>query len=235
MSSGAHLHPRAGVWIALLSILVQAPRLVVGLLAADRLEVSPAWRVALLVVTGVGTALVLALGSIYLAHTVAGFARARGLLLIAWGLLLACSGVLSAPVLVAGLSGEHLHEVLSTARQRWCWSAAAVLAHELVVAGCMLGAVVAQHGQQPAGLQAAPRRQGTGLVLLGLNEPRTSVERPAAQPRATCRRGCGWSGSVMGERAHQRHCPRRLAHEARRNPTGPRAAVQPLAGIAEVR
>lgn len=212
MTAGTRLHPQTGTWIALLSILVQAPRFVIALLAADRLDVSANWRVALLVTTGVGTALALSLGSIYIAHALASFTRARRLLLLAWALLLACSGVLSAPLLVAGLAGEHLHEVLSTPKLRWFWSTAAVLAHELVVGGCMLGAVATRHGQPQAAVPPPPRRQGTsGLVLLGLNEPDTALEHPVKEATATCRGGCGWSGSVMGERAHQRYCSRRSA------------------------
>jgi hypothetical protein len=48
------------------------------------------------------------------------FERARGLLLLCWGLVLGCSAVPSAPLLVAGLSGQHLHQVLGTAELRWC-------------------------------------------------------------------------------------------------------------------
>src|ERR1700720_2347113 len=68
---------RIGVGIALAAILVQAPRLVLAVLAADRLPVAVDTERALLVVAGLGTALVLTGGNLYLAHTIARVRRGR--------------------------------------------------------------------------------------------------------------------------------------------------------------
>jgi hypothetical protein len=57
--------------IAISAILVQAPRLVLALLAADRLPVAPSIERGLLVLTGIGTPVVLTGGNLYLARTVA--------------------------------------------------------------------------------------------------------------------------------------------------------------------
>ena len=75
---------RAGNAIALSAILVQAPRLVLALLAADRQPVSPSIERVLLVVTGIGTAVVLTGGNLYLAHTVATVRQWRRLLVFVW-------------------------------------------------------------------------------------------------------------------------------------------------------
>jgi hypothetical protein len=89
---------RAGLAIALAAILVQAPRLVLVLLAADRLPVAAAAERALLVVAGIGTALVLTGGNLYLAHTVAQVKAWRRTLAVAWIAVLAASGGLVIPL-----------------------------------------------------------------------------------------------------------------------------------------
>ncbi|HVT18315.1 MAG TPA: hypothetical protein VHQ90_19330, partial [Thermoanaerobaculia bacterium] len=95
---------RAGLVIALAAILVQAPRLVLALLAADRLPVTPAAERALLVLAGIGTAVVLTGGNLFLAHTVAQVQAWRRTLAAAWIAVLAASGGLVIPLVVAGLT-----------------------------------------------------------------------------------------------------------------------------------
>ena len=51
--------PTTGRWIAFAAVLVQAPRLILALLAADREPVGLEWQRGLLVVAGLGTAVVL--------------------------------------------------------------------------------------------------------------------------------------------------------------------------------
>ena len=63
---------RSGVWIAMAAILVQAPRLVLAVLAADHQSIGAAWERGLLVVAGIGTATVLTGGNLYLAHAIGG-------------------------------------------------------------------------------------------------------------------------------------------------------------------
>ena len=55
-----------GVWIAMAAILVQAPRLVLAVLAADHQAIAATWERALLILAGCGTALVLTGGNLYL-------------------------------------------------------------------------------------------------------------------------------------------------------------------------
>lgn len=102
---------RVGVGIALATILVQAPRLVLAVLAADRQAVSAEWERALLVVAGVGTALVLTGGNLYLAHTIGSVRRWRGRLAVVWLAVLVSSGGLVVPLIAAGLGGRKLPQV----------------------------------------------------------------------------------------------------------------------------
>jgi hypothetical protein len=129
---------RAGLAIALAAILVQAPRLVLALLAADRLPVAPSAERALLVIAGIGTALVLTGGNLYLAHTVAQVRAWRRTLAAAWLAVLAASGGLVLPLIVAGLSGTSVSQVLGAGGLEWPWAVLAAVAHELTAAGCVL-------------------------------------------------------------------------------------------------
>jgi hypothetical protein len=126
---------RAGSAIALSAILVQAPRLVLALLAADRQPVSPSIERVLLVVTGIGTAVVLTGGNLYLAHTVATVRQWRRLLVSVWIIVLAASGTLTVPLIAAGLSGRTLPSGLASGAAAWGWAVLAALAHELTAAG----------------------------------------------------------------------------------------------------
>src|SRR5258708_26523726 len=113
---------RVGVGIALATILVQAPRLVLAVLAADRQAVSAEWERALLVVAGVGTALVLTGGNLYMAHTIARVRRWRGRLAVVWLAVLVSSGGLVVPLIAAGLGGSKLPQVLAGETLAWAWS-----------------------------------------------------------------------------------------------------------------
>jgi MFS family permease len=132
-----------GVGVALAAILVQAPRLVLAVLAADRQPVSAGAERALLVVAGVGTAVVLTGGNLYLAHSIARVRRWRRLLAAVWLAVLASSGGLVVPLVAAGLSGRSLPQLLSGEPLAWGWSLLAALAHEVTAAGCVLAAAAA--------------------------------------------------------------------------------------------
>lgn len=89
--------------IASAAILVQAPRLVLALLAADRQPVETSWQRGLLVIAGIGTAVVLTGGNLYLAHTLATATRWRGKLGCVWLVVLLSSGSLVVPLIAGGL------------------------------------------------------------------------------------------------------------------------------------
>jgi len=215
----------AGLAIALAAILVQAPRLVLVQLAADRLAVAAAAERALLVVAGVGTALVLTGGNLYLAHTVAQVQAWRRTLVATWLAVLAASGGLVLPLIVAGLSARTLPEVLGAGGLEWPWAVLASIAHELTAAGCVLASAAwaTQRGAAAGGTSGAliggavrlPAGSDAGIAA--------GAAVAAALPQAAaesipCRAGCGKSFvSQQAEIAHLRHCPRRR----------PRAGTEP--------
>jgi hypothetical protein len=126
--------------LAAAAFLVQAPRLVLTVLAADRIRVAPGTQEQLLSVAAVGTALVLTGGGILMAHAALSAPRWRLALGVAWVLILTASAGLLAPAIAGGLAGQDLHEVLSSPTLRRAWAVLAALAHELAAAGCMLAA-----------------------------------------------------------------------------------------------
>src|SRR5260370_26065440 len=75
--AGMNAH-KSGVWIAMAAILVQAPRLVLAVLAADHQSIGAAWERGLLIVAGIGTAAGLTGGNLYLPHALCSAPRRRG-------------------------------------------------------------------------------------------------------------------------------------------------------------
>jgi MFS family permease len=219
-----------GVGVALAAILVQAPRLVLAVLAADRQPVGMAAERALLVVAGVGTALVLTGGNLYLAHAIARVRRWRRALAAVWLAVLVSSGGLVVPLVAAGLRGRTLPQLLGSEALAWGWSLLAALAHEVTAAGCVLAAAAAA-GERNAAEQAAAECSGehrldevlrqrdaalSELNLLRLEAAGTSGGQPAgsgARERAAmlpCPEGCGRSfESAPARSGHLRHCAAR--------------------------
>jgi hypothetical protein len=214
---------RAGLAIALATILVQAPRLVLALLAADRLPVAPATERGLLVLAGIGTALVLTGGNLYLAHTVAQVEPWRRTLVATWLAVLAASGGLVLPLIVAGLSARTLPEMLGGGGLAWPWAVLASIAHELTAAGCVLASAAwaSQAGAAARGPVGLLLSAGAGLpagsdALLPAEAAVPAALPQAAARRIACRAGCGRSFvSRQAEIAHLRHCPRRQARAGR--------------------
>lgn len=195
--------------IALAAILVQAPRLVLTLLAADRQPVDISWQRVLLVVAGIGTAVVLTGGNLYLAHTLATATRWRGQLACVWLAVLLSSGSLVVPMIAAGLSGRTLPTVLASGSAAWGWAVLAAVVHEVTAAGCMLaGAVGAavEPGTEPAASAASASEPAAGSA-----EPAAASQGSAPEPTlklVPCRAGCGRSfPSTLAEAGHLRHCP----------------------------
>jgi hypothetical protein len=187
---------RAGLAIAVAAILVQAPRLVLALLAADRLPVAPGTERALLVLAGIGTALVLTGGNLYLAHTVAQVQPWRRTLAAAWITVLAASGGLALPLIVAGLTARTLPQVLGARQLEWPWALLAAIAHELTAAGCVLasaawaGTACRSCGSQARSAAAACRhsagrrsRSASSLRLAAAARRRLTRSPPDPLPR----------------------------------------------------
>jgi hypothetical protein len=214
---------RAGLYLAVAAIAVNAPRLVLAFLAVDGIDVGADLRAALLGLTGLATGVVLTGGGAYLAHALASSPAHRTLLAATWLLVLGCAAVLVTPMLVAGLAGSELHDVLPSPLSQWTWSAVAVVAVELVAAGAMV-AYTAQHDRELEREQADQellelarerdrlRAQLGRLEREGPPAPhrRSRSSGSSTGPPVPCRTGCGLVGrSAMAERGHQRSCPLR--------------------------
>jgi MFS family permease len=198
-----------GVGVALAAILVQAPRLVLAVLAADRQPVTPAAERTLLVVAGIGTAVVLTGGNLYLAHAMARLRRGRRALAAVWLAVLVSSGGLVVPLVAAGLRGRTLPQLLDGEALAWGWSLLAALAHEVTAAGCVLAAAVAAAER---GAERAAAEHSHALALAELLEQRDAARSELAALRQQ-RAGSGWqvaasgTGSAARERAAALACP----------------------------
>ena len=203
--------PTTGRLIAFAAILVLAPRLILALLAADRQPVAPDWQRALLVVAGLGTALVLTGGNLYLAHAFATAKRWRTRLGLVWLVVLGSSGSLLVPMIAAGLSGRTLPEVLGSTKLQWSWAALAAISHEVTAAGCMLASASLVPGSRQLS-ELSPLAQPGELAGSSL-----AASVPGAQPAALplpCRASCDRSfQSAAAAAGHLRHCPARLERQ----------------------
>ncbi len=215
---------RSGVWIAMAAILVQAPRLVLAVLAADHQSIGAGWERGLLVVAGIGTATVLTGGNLYLAHAIGGARRRRRGGVGVWLLVLASTGGLVVPLIAAGLGGRTLPQLLGGAALTWTWSGLAALAHEVTAAGCVLAAAALggdavaaerqelQHAQQQEQMLAksaelAAQRDAAHAELAALRqrhgEPQHGKQ-PSGEPQQP-------SEQQSGERQPSRQQPEELA------------------------
>jgi hypothetical protein len=91
------------VLFAVAAVTITAPRLALAFLVADGVVVPTAWRIDLLAVSSVATAVVLTGGTAYLAHATAVAAAGRRVLIALWTAALICSGALIAPASAASL------------------------------------------------------------------------------------------------------------------------------------
>jgi MFS family permease len=161
-----------GVWIAMAAILVQAPRLVLAVLAADRQVIEEDWQRRLLMLAGFGTALVLTGGNLYLAHAIARVRRWRAGLVVVWLVVLASTGGLVVPMIAAGIGGRTLPQVLGAHLLAWAWSLLAALAHEVTAAGCILSAAALRNDDV-----AAAQEQSHALAIAELLSQRDAARR----------------------------------------------------------
>src|ERR1700688_198260 len=214
---------RPGLFFAVAAVTVTAPRLALAFLAADGVLVPTPWRIDLLAVSSVATAVVLTGGMAYLAHAIAVARSHRGVLVLLWAAALACSGALIAPSIVATLRMQPLSAVLGLERH-WSWSICAVLAVDLVASGAMLADAWRLAADQPA----HPVGQPGADPLSSVDDPLQGVDSPTLTPRADlllhpCPWGCGRRFITKdAANGHGRHCPALAAKKA--------AAIEGAAG-----
>lgn len=215
---------RTGYALAGAAFVVQAPRLVLTVLAADRLPVAADTERFLLTIAAVGTAVVMTGGGVFLAHAALTASRWRLPLGIAWALVLTASAGLVAPAIAGRLAGQELHEVLGHPGIARAWAVLASLAHELTAAGCMLGAAAVAGKpssredeelmlwNQLDGANHRAERAERELSELRAKLPTPTSEAQAAVEPVLCT-GCGRSfASVQARSGHQRSCSGRSAN-----------------------
>jgi hypothetical protein len=203
--------------LAAVAFLVQAPRLVLAVLAADRLPVAAGTEQQLLTVAAVGTALVLTGGGILIAHAALTAPRWKLGLGVSWLLILTASAGLVAPSIVGGLAGERLPQVLSSPELRRAWAVLAALAHELTAAACMLAAAAQSVAESADERElrlwnerdtATERAEQAERALSELRAELSAAasELPAAGELYPCE-GCGRPFATQQARSgHQRSC-----------------------------
>jgi hypothetical protein len=214
---------RLGLWIAMAAVVVATPRLVLTLLAGERIGIGSGPTAALIAISGAGAAVVLSAGQLYIVHVV-GTVQRRLTLAVLWAGILLMTAVLVVPMIIAGLEARTLPEVLTHPRSpgwpgRWAWAATAVLAVELAAAVCVYAARLhgreaeqrAELEQQLCMLRAELAAARQALAQQQARRARRAVQNPesTSSSEVPCRHGCGFMGSAMGERAHQRFCPQR--------------------------
>lgn len=165
--------------IVIAALVVSAPRLAVAFLLADGVGINERVQVAVYVLTGVASGIVLTGGNVYLAHALAEHWKRRGglwvILLVSWALFLGFAVVLIAPALVYGLTHSVLAEVLASAQTRWAWAIVAALSVEVLAAAAMAAHVLNDEPTQ------AVRKVGVGSALSAAivrRLERTSAEAP---------------------------------------------------------
>jgi len=204
-------HP--GVLFAIAAVTVTAPRLALAFLAADGVVVPTVWRIDLLAVSSIATAVVLTGGTAYLAHAIAVASSARGLLVALWTAALVCSGALIAPAIVATLRAQSLSAVLGGERH-WGWSICAVLAVDLVASGAML----ADARRSALDRLGHPVQPGAGSPLAVPADLVQGVNSPTLTPAPLlhcCPWGCGRRFATRdAANGHGRHCPVLAARRA---------------------
>lgn len=193
---------RIGYYLAAAAIGVNAPRLALAYLEANGLP-APAWRPAALLVTAVATGVVLTGGLAWVGHVAASTQHLRRTLAVLGVVTLAMAAVLATPLLVAGLAGEPMADVLAGDAAHWAWSLVAVLCGELVAVAAVVAQVAADRERTGA--------QGDADEVLALARERDqlaqrlrSAEHAAATASQAC--ACGWP-SQQALAAHLRRCP----------------------------
>jgi MFS family permease len=206
---------RPGLFFAVAAVTVTAPRLALAFLAADGVLVPTAWRIDLLAISSVATAVVLTGGIAYLAHAIATAPSRRAVLIVLWTAALVCSGALIAPSIVATLRVQPLAVVLGVERH-WSWSICVVLAVDLVASGAML----ADARRRPADRVEHPVDQAGRHPLARPGHPVEEADWPALTPSAEvlthpCPWGCGRRFTTKdAANGHGRHCPALAAKRA---------------------
>ncbi len=131
---------RPGRWISLLPILALVPRLGLVVLAADRQEVGPAARAALLWLSSSALAVLVGLAEVYIGAAVVS--RRHGGLATLWVAITVLLNALIIPLSVSGLEAVPVWEILGSPGLQVAWGAGLGVLSTLCVCGCLWADVV---------------------------------------------------------------------------------------------
>lgn len=131
---------RPGRWISLFPILALVPRLGLVVLAADRQEVAPQTRMALLWLSSAALAVLVGLAEVYVGIAVVS-RRHKGLGLL-WVTLTVLLNALIVPLSVSGLEAVPVWEILGSRGLQVAWGAGLGLLSTLCVCGCLWADIV---------------------------------------------------------------------------------------------
>ena len=211
---------RPGRWISLLPILALIPRLGLVIVAADRQQVSPETRAALLWISSAALAVLVGLAEVYVGSAVVS--RRHGGLAAVWVGITGLLNALIIPLSLSGLEAAPLWTILDSRLLEVAWGAGLGLLSTLCVCGCLWADVV---------------RDGSGLAeqyeayLLGrisdVEAQRSALEAevsalraqvegaPSAARQRSTHSPCGlcgyWSADQRQVAGHITQCQRRAA------------------------
>ncbi len=225
---------RPGRWISLFPILALVPRLGLVVLAADRQQVSPDTRAALLWLSSSALAVLVGLAEVYVGLAV--ISRRHAGLASLWVGITVLLNALIVPLSVSGLEAVPVWEILGSRPLQVAWGAGLGLLSTLCVCGCLWADLVREGSGLAESYEAhllgrlaeeEARRSALEADLAGM---RAQAERAVSAPPAAAlplptHSGCElcgyWDPSQPKVAGHITQCRRRAARE--RPPATPEA------------
>jgi hypothetical protein len=230
---------RPGRWISLFPILALVPRLGLVVLAADRQQVAPETRAALLWLSSSALAVLVGLAEVYVGLAV--ISRRHAGLASLWVAITVLLNALIVPLSVSGLEAVPVWEILGSRGLQVAWGGGLGLLSTLCVCGCLWADLV----REDSGLadtyeshllgriaEEEARRGALESELATLRAEAASAA-PAAAPlpkHAACEL-CGyWHPDQRKVAGHITQCRRKAAREGTRGGSQPASTGQADAG-----
>jgi hypothetical protein len=218
---------RPGRWISLFPILALVPRLGLVVLAADRQQVAPDTRAALLWLSSTALAVLVGLAEVYVGLAV--ISRRHAGLASLWVGITVLLNALIVPLSVSGLEAVPVWEILGSRGLQVAWGAGLGLLSTLCVCGCLWADVVREDsglaGDYEAHLlgriaEEESRRGGLEVELAamraGAERASISVSTPAEPPTHTACPICGyWVPEQRRVAGHITQCRRKAMREGK--------------------
>jgi hypothetical protein len=137
-------------WLFIAALGVNTPRYIISFLMADSLRLPPGLETLLLIITAVGTGIILTGGGAIIAHILAfrtGGGMVRWFLMLTWILLNIFGVILLSPAITLAVSRSELAYVLPPAAQ-WWWAVVSIVSVEWLAAAAMAGYSLFQSYQE---------------------------------------------------------------------------------------